>query len=188
MKNFKIYLCGVGGQGIGLLNEILIRSADNAGYEIKGADTHGLAQRGGIVVSHLKLGEKNHSPLIAAGDADMVISLDTYEAMRGMNEYLKNGGTLIYYGANLQPIEVRLNNTGRIDDDMISKECKKRNIRNFKVLIPGLSDRRFQNVAVVNALSKNNLIPNIKKEHYFKAMSDIMPPSLFEQIKPLLEQ
>lgn len=187
MNNFKIYLCGVGGQGIGLLNEILIRSADNAGYEIKGADTHGLAQRGGIVVSHLKLGDKNYSPLITKGDADMVISLDIHEAMRGMNEYLKENGILIYYGANLQPIEVRISNTGRIDDDMIDSECKRRNIRNFKVLIPALPDRRFQNVAVVSALCKNNLIPEIRKEQYLKALLDIMPQTLFDQVKFLFE-
>lgn len=185
MKKFKIYLCGVGGQGIGLLNEILIRSANNAGYEIKGADTHGLAQRGGIVVSHLKLGDKNYSPLIAKGDADMVVSLDIHEAMRAMNEYLKDGGILIYYAANLQPIEVRIKNTGRINDEMIAAECKKRNISNFKVLIPDLSDRRFQNVAVVSALCKHNLIPEIKREHYINAISDIMPPNLFDQVKPL---
>ena len=58
MKAFNIYLIGVGGQGIGLLSEILLRAADHAGYEVKGVDTHGLAQRGGIVVSHLKFGEK----------------------------------------------------------------------------------------------------------------------------------
>lgn len=187
MNSFKIYLCGVGGQGIGLLNEILIRSSGNAGYEVKGADTHGLAQRGGIVVSHLKLGEKNYSPLIATGDANMVIALETHEAMRGMNEYLKDFGTLVYYCAILQPIEVRINNTGRIDDQIIETECKKRNIKNFKVLIANLSDRRFQNIAVIGTICKNDLIPNIKKEHYLKAMSDIMTQKLFDQVKFLFE-
>jgi indolepyruvate ferredoxin oxidoreductase, beta subunit len=52
MQSFNIYLCGVGGQGIGLLCEILLRAADYAGYTAKAVDTHGLAQRGGML-AHL---------------------------------------------------------------------------------------------------------------------------------------
>ena len=53
MKKFNIYLTGVGGQGIGLISEILLRAADYAGFNVKSVDTHGLAQRGGIVVSQI---------------------------------------------------------------------------------------------------------------------------------------
>ncbi|MBW2538534.1 MAG: 2-oxoacid:acceptor oxidoreductase family protein, partial [Deltaproteobacteria bacterium] len=54
MNSFNVYMTGVGGQGIGLLSEILLRAADHAGHTVKGVDTHGLAQRGGIVVSSLR--------------------------------------------------------------------------------------------------------------------------------------
>ena len=57
MNAFNVYMTGVGGQGIGLLSEILLRAADHAGHTVKGVDTHGLAQRGGIVVSSLRFGE-----------------------------------------------------------------------------------------------------------------------------------
>ena len=56
----NIYLIGVGGQGIGLLSEVLIRAADHAGFGVTGVDTHGLAQRGGIVVSQIKIGDTIH--------------------------------------------------------------------------------------------------------------------------------
>jgi len=73
---FNVYMIGVGGQGIGLLSEILIRSADYAGLNAKGVDTHGLAQRGGTVQSHLRIGDKVHASLIRKGTADLVISLE----------------------------------------------------------------------------------------------------------------
>ncbi len=65
MNAFNIYLCGVGGQGIGLLSEVLLRGGDYAGLKAKAVDTHGLAQRGGIVVSHLRFGSSVFSPMVA---------------------------------------------------------------------------------------------------------------------------
>ena len=67
MKSMNIYLCGVGGQGIGLLSEVMIRTALSAGYNVMGADTHGLAQRGGTVVSHLRIGPEVFTPLVPEG-------------------------------------------------------------------------------------------------------------------------
>ena len=71
MLAFNIYLCGVGGQGIGLLCEILLRAADHAGLVARAVDTHGLAQRGGTVISHIRLGEAVFSPLIGDGQAHL---------------------------------------------------------------------------------------------------------------------
>lgn len=99
----NIYMIGVGGQGIGLLSETLIRAADYAGLKVRGVDTHGLAQRGGTVQSHLRIGEGIYSSLIQKGRADIVIGLERNEALRGMETYLKEGGTLIYYDTSWQP-------------------------------------------------------------------------------------
>jgi indolepyruvate ferredoxin oxidoreductase beta subunit len=97
MKTFNIYLTGAGGQGIGLLSEILLRGADHAGLKVKGVDTHGLAQRGGIVVSNIRLGESLYSPLIAKNEADLAVALERHEALRCINTALKKSSTLIYY-------------------------------------------------------------------------------------------
>ena len=77
MKSFNIYITGVGGQGIGLLSETLLRSADHAGLNVKAVDTHGLAQRGGIVISHLRFGEN-------------VFSLDLYKMKNPLDMTLEN--------------------------------------------------------------------------------------------------
>ena len=67
MNIFNIHLCGVGGQGIGLLSEIILRAADHAGHAAKAVDTHGLAQRGGIVVSQIRLGASGAPRAIQRG-------------------------------------------------------------------------------------------------------------------------
>ncbi len=173
MKSFNIYLTGVGGQGIGLLSEILLRSADHAGLKVKAVDTHGLAQRGGIVISHLRFGEKVFSPLIFRNQADLVIALERHEALRGLNAALKDNGTLIYYDTSWQPLEVRINAADPVTKEMIHRICLKRNIRDLTVFKAGLKDVRMQNMIVLANIEKNKLIPGIKKAHYYEAMEDL---------------
>ena len=95
MSQFNIYISGVGGQGIGLLSQALLRGIDHAGIRAIAVDTHGLAQRGGVVVSRIRCGTGTHSPLIRAGHADLVLGMGIHEAMRGLVSALKPTGTLV---------------------------------------------------------------------------------------------
>ena len=133
MNGMDIYLTGVGGQGIGLISEILLRSADHAGFKVKAVDTHGLAQRGGIVVSQLRIGPNVHSPLIREGKADLVIALERHEALRAAQAFLKPGGTLVYYNVVWQPLDVRLNNANEIKPAQTDQYERKRNQSYFLV-------------------------------------------------------
>ena len=180
MKAFNIYLAGVGGQGIGLLSEILLRSADHAGLVVKGVDTHGLAQRGGVVVSQLRLGSRVYSPLILQNEADLVVALERHEALRSTNTALKDGGTLIYYNTTWQPLYVRLNLAEPVSEATISKQCRKHNIREICVFKADLKDSRMQNIVVLANIEKYGLIPVVKKEHYLKAMDDLLQGRLLE--------
>ncbi|MCP4720939.1 MAG: indolepyruvate oxidoreductase subunit beta [Desulfobacteraceae bacterium] len=92
MKTTNFVLSGLGGQGILFMTRVLAMTALNQGFNILGAETHGMAQRGGSVVSHLKIGEANSS-LIRAKGADFLLSLDESEAYRYL-PYLKKGGML----------------------------------------------------------------------------------------------
>jgi indolepyruvate ferredoxin oxidoreductase beta subunit len=96
MSLFNIYMCGVGGQGIGMLSEVLSRACLDAGHKITGCDTHGLAQRGGIVVSHLRLGDGARTPRVPDRSADLVIALERLEALRAADAMLTGNGTVIY--------------------------------------------------------------------------------------------
>jgi len=180
MDSYNIFICGVGGQGIGILNEVLIHAVDYAGHKVKAVDTHGLAQRGGTVISNLRFGDNVNSPLIPEGSADMVIALEMYEALRAMNGNLKIGGTLVYYKTELQPLELRLTGTGRINHETISSDCKKRNIVDYKVYHESLPNINMQNIIVLGCLCKNSLIPGLTKEHYIKALEDAIPDKILE--------
>jgi indolepyruvate ferredoxin oxidoreductase beta subunit len=174
MRPFNIYLCGVGGQGIGLLCETILRAADHAGQVAKAVDTHGLAQRGGIVVSQIRLGQEVHSPLIPERMADLVVGLERHEALRGMNVALKDGGTLIYYDTVLQPLGVRLGNAVETSNEDINRAAGQRGIAVHAVVRSGLKDPRMQNIAVLSAISSKNLIPGLTSAHYEQALDDLL--------------
>jgi indolepyruvate ferredoxin oxidoreductase, beta subunit len=174
MKAYNIYMAGVGGQGIGLLSEILLRAADHAGYSAKAVDTHGLAQRGGIVVSQLRIGEKLFTPLISGHDADLVLALERHEALRAMNGYLKDGGALVYYDTVWQPLEVRLKEAPQVSNDTIQEECRRRGIALHKVFVPDLPDTRMQNIVLLAHLDRAGLIESLHTEHFMRAMDDLM--------------
>jgi len=187
MKAFNIFLIGVGGQGIGMLSEILLRGADHAGRKVMAVDTHGLAQRGGIVVSRLRIGENVYSPLILQNEADLVISLERHEALRGVNEAVRDGGTLIDDNTVWQPLDVRLNQAETVSEEMISRECKQRSIRVISVFKPDLANARMQNIIVLAHIDKHGLVPGVKKEHYLKAMDDLMRGRVLETNVKLFE-
>jgi len=188
MDRFSIYVTGVGGQGIGLLSEVLLRAGDHAGLIVKGVDTHGLAQRGGIVVSRLRFGASAHSPLIPRNGADLAVSLERNEALRAVDVGLKMGGDLIYYNTAWQPLAVRLGDAGAIDEAAVSEACQSRNIREFRVFKADLADVRMQNVAVLAHIDKNGLVPGVGTDHYRAAMTDLMAGKLLEKNLALFDE
>src|SRR6056297_2653554 len=129
----NIYMIGVGGQGIGLLSEVLIRAADYAKLNVRGVDTHGLAQRGGTVQSQLRIGDGIYSPLIQKNSADIVIALERTEALRGIQNYLKEKGTVIYYNTSWQTLDVRLENSEEVSVNDINRAAKKLDAEIIKV-------------------------------------------------------
>jgi len=174
MQPFNIYLCGVGGQGIGLLCEILLRAADYAGYTAKAVDTHGLAQRGGIVISHIRLGETVYTPLIPERAADLVVGLERHEALRGAQVMLRDGGTLVYYDTVLQPLGVRLGTDAETSVADLEGACGRRNITVHRVVQPDLVDPRMQNIAVLACIHRQGLVPGLATDHFHRAMDDLL--------------
>ena len=170
MRKLDIYLTGVGGQGIGLLSEVLIRAADHAGLTVKGVDTHGLAQRGGVVVSYLRIGNHAHSPLIEPGKADLVVALERHEALRGMQTMLKDAGALIYYNTVWQPLDVRLQKEDEVSPDDIRQKAQERQITVYEVSCVSLPDQRMQNMALLGGIAQQELIDGVTIDHYKTAM------------------
>ena len=181
MKAFDIYLTGVGGQGIGLISETIMRAADHGGHPVKSVDTHGLAQRGGIVVSHIRMGENIFSPLVPAGQADLAISLERHEALRSAVTMLKVKGTLIYYNTVWQPLSVRLSEREEVREEEIRSFCQSRAMTAISVFRAGLTDIRMQNMVLLGEICRRRLIPGIDPAHYQAAMADLMAGAMLEE-------
>lgn len=91
--NKSILLAGVGGQGTVLASKLIAQAAIDLGFPARTAETIGMAQRGGCVVSHVRIGEA-HSPLIPKGKADIIIGFEPAEAVRCL-PYLKEEGVVV---------------------------------------------------------------------------------------------
>jgi indolepyruvate ferredoxin oxidoreductase beta subunit len=83
MKTINIVLCGLGGQGILFMTRVLAQAVLDKGFNVIGAETHGMAQRGGSVISHLRLGEAQRS-MVRSGTAHLLLSLDEDECYRNL--------------------------------------------------------------------------------------------------------
>ena len=107
MKRQDILVVGVGGQGTILASDILGEVALAAGYDVKKTDTLGMAQRGGSVISHVRIAEQVWSPLIKEGEVDIMLAFEKLEAAR-WSHFLRPGGVAIVNNHALPPLSVSL--------------------------------------------------------------------------------
>ena len=105
MSVFNIVIAGVGGQGVLMASKVLAESALASGMDVKQNEVHGMAQRGGSVISFVRLGDKVSSPVVMPGTADILISFEPLEALRYVH-YLKPGGKLVYNKVTINPCTV----------------------------------------------------------------------------------
>lgn len=105
MKTTNVSLVGVGGQGILLTSDILAKTAALAGLDVKKSEIHGMAQRGGSVISQVRFGAKVFSPIIADGTSDLLVSFERLEALR-WRHLLAPGGKVLVNDMNMTPVTV----------------------------------------------------------------------------------
>ena len=126
-----IVLCGVGGQGTILASKLIAAAAMDKGLDVMSAETIGMAQKGGSVFSHLRVGRKVHTPMIAKGTADIIIAFEPAEAVR-MLPYLKEGGSVIVNSHAVKPVTSVLKDTGYDGSEMVG--YLKENVENLTVI------------------------------------------------------
>jgi len=110
MKSTAIMIVGVGGQGTLLTSRILGHVAVSSGLDAKVSEVHGMSQRGGSVVTYVKMGEKIHSPLIEKGEADVLLCFEQLEALRWI-DYAKKDARIIINDQQIDPMPVILGAT-----------------------------------------------------------------------------
>ncbi len=104
-KTRNIMIVGVGGQGTLLTSRILGGIMTGAGYDVKLSEVHGMAQRGGSVVTFVRYGEKVHEPIVEEGQADVLIAFEKLEALRYAH-FLKKDGVIIINDQRIDPMPV----------------------------------------------------------------------------------
>ena len=110
MENCNIIIAGVGGQGIILASKVIAQCAFVEGFDVKENELHGMAQREGSVISHVRFGKEVYSPLISRQQADFIIGMEELEGLRYIH-YLKPGGRVIVSKRIKKPTTVDLNKT-----------------------------------------------------------------------------
>jgi len=115
MKTMNVSLVGVGGQGILLTSDILARTAALAGLDVKKSEIHGMAQRGGSVISQVRFGEKVHSPIIPDGASNLLVAFERLEALRWRHLLAPDGKVLIN-DMNMTPVTVSSGQQAAVTD------------------------------------------------------------------------
>ena len=150
----NILFSGVGGQGILLASELTAYAQLEAGFDVKKSEVHGMAQRGGSVVAHLRYGEKVYSPLIEPGTADIQVAFEELEAARYL-PYLHRDSAVVVNTQRILPPSVA---TGKATyPENILDELKSRGINVVSVDAFGVAkeigELRTANVVMVGAMS-----------------------------------
>lgn len=114
----NILLAGVGGQGTVLASRLLAQCGIDRGEPAHTAETIGMAQRGGSVVSHVRIGENMYSPLIPIGGADVIIGFEPAEAVRSLN-YLRQGGCVVVSSRAIRPTTSLLSGSSYNGSEML---------------------------------------------------------------------
>ena len=105
MKTINVSLVGVGGQGILLTADLLAKTAALSGMDVKKSEIHGMAQRGGSVISSVRFGTVVHSPIIPEGASDILVAFDRLEALRWAH-FLAKDGKVLLNNVDLVPVTV----------------------------------------------------------------------------------
>ncbi|MBE3572886.1 MAG: indolepyruvate oxidoreductase subunit beta [Moorella humiferrea] len=174
----NVLLVGVGGQGTILAGRVLSRAAISLGGEVKVSDIHGMAQRGGSVVTQVRFGTRVYSPVMAPGTADFLVAFEKLEARRWLH-YLKNDGWLIVNDQELPPLPV-LTGAATYPENLIGEMGKK--VSNMVVLDALELARRAGNVKAVNMVLMGALARRlpISREAWEEALAASVPERFLE--------
>jgi indolepyruvate ferredoxin oxidoreductase, beta subunit len=174
----NILLVGVGGQGILLASEILSEAAMLAGFDVKKSEIHGMSQRGGSVVSHVRYGTEVFSPIVPEGEGDILFGFELMETCRSL-PLVKPGGTVVANDLQISPPSVLMGQETypadlvlRIQDrfpDLLLVDGQK--------IARDAGNVRAANTVLLGAVSRRLAIA---EEFWMKALEKMVPPKALE--------
>lgn len=178
MMQKNILLTGVGGQGTVLASKLIAAAAMKKGLPVMSAETIGMAQKGGSVFSHLRIGEGVMSPMIRRGTADLLLAFEPAEAVR-MLPYLKDGGTVVVNSHPVMPVTAALKGTDYTGREMI--EYLQKAVPNLLVIdgwqaVQELGNPKVLNVVMLGAALKSGALDFLTEKELLGAIRDKVKP------------
>ena len=172
-KTVNVSLVGVGGQGIILTADILAKTAALSGADVKKSEIHGMAQRGGSVISQVRFGDSVASPIIQEGTSDVLVSFDKLEAARWAH-LLSPSGTALVNDMYLVPVTVSSGQQKSVEDldGLVRKSFSKLVLVDaMKIATEEVGNARTMNMVLAGALSK---LVDFEEEYWLKAMEEML--------------
>lgn len=176
-KTRNIMIVGVGGQGTLLTSRILGHITVAEGYDVKLSEVHGMAQRGGSVVTFVRYGEKVAEPIVEEGQADVLIAFETLEALRYAH-FLKKDGIIVVNEHRIDPITV-VTGAAEYPEDIIENLEKEYNVAKVNAMEEALKlgNSRVFNIIVLGVAAKHM---DFSKEAWLEAIEKTVPPKTVE--------
>lgn len=176
---YNILLAGIGGQGIITSSMILGQASLNADINVLGAETHGMAQRGGSVEVHVRLGDV-YSPLIPTGSADVMVSMEPVEAVR-YSHYLSSETVVVLNTRKVVPLSASLQGLEYPSIEEIQEKLREIGCEVYTLDATGIAERvakaQATNVVLLGSLCKAVELP-LKYQHLEEGLKQILPPKL----------
>ena len=177
MQTKNIMIVGVGGQGTLLTSRILGGIIRKAGYDVKLSEVHGMAQRGGSVVTYVRYGDKVYEPIVEEGQADVLIAFERLEAMRYAH-FLKPDGVMIVNDQRMDPMPVVMG-ACKYPDDILNTLEKDHKVISVDAMDEAkkLGNAKVFNTVIIGLAAKNM---DFDKEQWLDVISETVPPKTVE--------
>jgi len=184
METKNIMIVGVGGQGTLLASRILGGITTAAGYEVKLSEVHGMAQRGGSVVTFVRFGDEVFEPIVEEGQADVLIAFEKLEALRYAH-FLKKDGVLIVNDRRIDPITV-LTGAAEYPENIIEELSKKYKVISVDAqdVALKLGNAKVFNTVIIGVAAKHM---DFSKEDWIRVIENTVPPKTVEMNKAAFE-
>ncbi len=173
METKNIMIVGVGGQGTLLTSRILGGMTVEAGYDVKLSEVHGMAQRGGSVVTFVRYGSEVNEPIVEEGLADVLIAFERLEALR-YEHFLKPQGVIVVNDWRIDPITV-VTGAATYPDHIIEDLSLKHKVYSINAMEEALKlgNAKAFNVIVLGLAAKHM---DFEKEMWLKVIEKTVPP------------
>jgi len=173
----NIMIVGVGGQGTLLASRILGNITTSCGYDVKISEVHGMAQRGGSVVTFVRYGENVAEPIVEEGQADILIAFERLEAMR-YSHFLKKDGTIIVNDQRIDPMTV-VTGAAVYPENIIENLAKKYNVISLDAMAEAakLGNTRVFNTIILGVTATKM---EFDKNTWIETINNIVPPKTVE--------